>query len=143
MITGIVDRIKINGEQLLPSSESELSIPYFLQIARIIYVCFVYFAAIAQVWINLHPQHVMSLKFYSDRTRKKTLLRRLKNIGMTSGKLYRNALKQKSLLKIQPHYSQFSSESTTPSRRKTLLALEVTPPVFYAHLDIFLKNHLF
>ena len=64
-IIGIVDRIKINNEQLLPSSESELSIPYFLQIARIIYVCFVYFAAIAQVWINLHPQHVMSLKFYT------------------------------------------------------------------------------
>ena len=63
---------------------------------------------------------------------------------MTSGKLYRNALKQKSLLKIQPHYSQFSSESATPSRRKTLLALEVTPPVSYANLDIFKKkNHLF
>ena len=58
---------------------------------------------------------------------------------MTSGKLYRNALKQKSLLKIQSHYSQFSSESATPSRRKTLLALEVTPPVVYANLDIFLK----
>ena len=64
------------------------------------------------------------------------LLRRLKNIGMTSGKLYRNALKQKSLLKIQSHYSQFNSESATPSRRKTLLALEVTPPVDYANLDI-------
>ena len=68
------------------------------------------------------------------------LLRRLKNIGMTSGKLYRNALKQKSLLKIQSHYSQFNSESATPSRRKTLLALEVTPPVVYANLDIFFKK---
>ena len=81
--------------------------------------------------------------FYSDRRRKKTLLRRLKNIGMTSGKLYRNALKQKSLLKIQSHYSQFSSEGATPSRRKTLLTLQVTPPVVYANHDIFFLNHLF
>ena len=58
---------------------------------------------------------------------------------MTAGKLYRNALKQKSLLKIQSHYSQFRSESATPSRRKTLLALEVTPPVVYTNLDIFFK----
>ena len=29
-----------------------------LQIAGIIYICFVYFAAIAQVWINLHRQNV-------------------------------------------------------------------------------------
>ena len=56
---------------------------------------------------------------------------------MTSGKLCRNALKQKSLLKIQPYYSQFNSESATPSPRKTLLALEVTPPVDYANLDIY------
>ena len=55
---GIVDRIKINSEQPLPFSESELSIPYFLQIVRITYVCFVYFAAIAQVCINFHRQHV-------------------------------------------------------------------------------------
>ena len=34
------------------------AVPYFLQIAGIIYVCFVYFAAIAQVWINLHRQNV-------------------------------------------------------------------------------------
>ena len=73
---------------------------------------------------------------------KKTLLRRLKNIGMTSGNLYRNALKQNSLLKIQPHYSQFSRESATPSGRKTLLALEVTPLVVYVNLDIFLKKSL-
>ena len=32
-------------------------------------------------------------KFYSDRTRKKTLLRRLKNIGMASEKVYRNTLR--------------------------------------------------
>ena len=42
LIIRIVDRIKIN------------IVPYFLQIARfdIFYVCFVYFAAIAQVWIQ-------------------------------------------------------------------------------------------
>ena len=45
LIIGIVDRIKINKEQ------------HVLQIAGVIYVCFVYFAAIAQVWINLHRQH--------------------------------------------------------------------------------------
>ena len=59
LIIGIVDRIKINSEQPLPFSESELSVPYFLQIVHINYVCFVYFAAIAQVCINLHRQHVM------------------------------------------------------------------------------------
>ena len=34
-------------------------VPYSPQIARfdIFYVCFVYFAAIAQVWINLHREH--------------------------------------------------------------------------------------
>ena len=31
-------------------------------------------------------------KFYSDRTRKKTLVRRLKNVSMASEKLYRNTL---------------------------------------------------
>ena len=40
-------------------SASESCRPYFLQIARIIYVCFAYFAVIAQVWINLHRQHEM------------------------------------------------------------------------------------
>ena len=58
LITGIVDRIRMNSEQPFPFSESELLIPYFLPIAGIIYVCFVYFAAIALVWINLHRQHV-------------------------------------------------------------------------------------
>ena len=67
LIIGIVDRIKINSEQPLPFSKSELSIPYFLQIVRITYVCFVYFAAIAQVCINFH--HVWSNMYgllYSD-----------------------------------------------------------------------------
>ena len=64
LIIGIVDRIKINSEQPLPFSQSELSIPYFLQIVRITYVCFVYFTAIARVCINFHRQHVWSL--YSD-----------------------------------------------------------------------------
>ena len=54
LITGIVDRIKINSEQLFPFSESELSHR------------FVYFAAIAQVWINLHRQNV----FYTVMLRK-------------------------------------------------------------------------
>ena len=58
LIIGIVDWIKINSEQPLPFSESELFIPYFLQILCITYVCFVYFAAIAQVCINFHRQHV-------------------------------------------------------------------------------------
>ena len=35
-----------------------LSTPYFLPIAGMIYLCFVYVAATAQVWINLHRQHV-------------------------------------------------------------------------------------
>ena len=60
LIIGIVDRIKINSEQPLPFSESELLISYFLQIVRITYVCFVYFAAIAQVCIYFHRQHVWS-----------------------------------------------------------------------------------
>ena len=35
LITGIVHRVKINSEKPLPFSQSELSIPYFLQIVRI------------------------------------------------------------------------------------------------------------
>ena len=60
LIIGIVDRIQINCEQPLPFSESELLIPYFLQIVRITYVRFVYFSAIAQVCIYFHRQHVWS-----------------------------------------------------------------------------------
>ena len=40
--------------------------------------------------ISIHSQ--LLWKFYSNRTRKKTLLRRLKNIGTASEKLYRNTL---------------------------------------------------
>ena len=60
LIIGILDRIKINSEQLDFHSASQRvrAVPHFLQIVRIIYVCFVYFAAIAQVWINLHRQNV-------------------------------------------------------------------------------------
>ena len=54
----LIIEIKINGEQPHPFSESELFIPYFLQIVPITYVCFVYFAAIAQVCINFHRQHI-------------------------------------------------------------------------------------
>ena len=71
LIIGIVDRIKINSEQPLPFSESELSIPYFLQIVRMTYVCFVYFAAIAQVCISLHRQHVTSfIQWWCERESK-------------------------------------------------------------------------
>ena len=82
LFIGIVDRIKINSEQLLPSSESELSIPYFLQIASIIYVCFVYFAAIAQVWINLHRQHVMSsIQWWCERGAKSHVAKEISGRG--------------------------------------------------------------
>ena len=51
LIIGIVDRIKINSEQLFPFSAVR-AVPYFLQTAAgIIYVCFVYFPGIAEVWI--------------------------------------------------------------------------------------------
>ena len=40
------------------------AVPYVLQIAGIVYVCFVYFAGIAQVWIDRHRQNVFYL--YSD-----------------------------------------------------------------------------
>ena len=55
LIIGIVDRIKINSEQPLPFSESQQFISYVLEIVRITYVCFVYFAAVC---INFHLQHV-------------------------------------------------------------------------------------
>ena len=48
LIIGIVNRIKINSDQLL-----------FANCRTIIYVCFVYLAVIVQVWINLHRQHEM------------------------------------------------------------------------------------
>ena len=68
-------RAYANFPQMWPSSDAELfirraqfelratqtqrvrAVRYFLQIAGIIYVCFVSFAAIAQVWINLHRQN--------------------------------------------------------------------------------------
>ena len=76
--------MKINSEQVLPFwfSESELSISYFLQIVRIIYVCFVYFAAIAQVWINLHRQHVMSfIQWWSERGAKSHVAKEISGRG--------------------------------------------------------------
>ena len=82
LIIGIVDRIKINSEQPLPFSESELSIPYFLQIVRITYVCFVYFAAIAQVCINLHRQHVMSfIQWWCERGSKSQVAKEISGRG--------------------------------------------------------------
>ena len=59
LITGIVDRIKINSEQLLPFSESELSHTFCKLHVKFTSVSFI-LAAIAHVWINLHPQQIMS-----------------------------------------------------------------------------------
>ena len=70
---------------------------------------------VTSVYLKLHftrfnPQPITSENFFSDRTRKKPLLRRLKNIGLASEKLYRNALKptylrNRSILRIfQPGY---------------------------------------
>ena len=75
LIIGIVDRIKINSEQLDFHSASQ-SCPTLSSII-IIYVCFVYFAAIAHVWINLYRQNVlqwcceMGAKSHRKRTKKK------------------------------------------------------------------------
>ena len=57
LIIGTVDRIKINSEQLDFHSASQ-SCPTLSSNCKNNYVCFVYFAAIAQVWINLHRQNV-------------------------------------------------------------------------------------
>ena len=51
--------------------------PYFLQIARIVFVCFVYFATIAQVWVNLHRQHIMAfIQWWCEREPSPTWLRK-------------------------------------------------------------------
>ena len=81
LIIGIVDRIKINSEQPLPFSESQLFIPYFLQIVRITYVCFVYFAAIAQVCINFHRQHVW--QWWCERGAKSHVSKEISGRGRT------------------------------------------------------------
>ena len=82
LIIGIVDRIKINSEQPLPFSESELSISYFLQIVRMTYVCFVYFAAIAQMCLNLHRQHVMSfIQWWCERGSKSHVAKQISGKG--------------------------------------------------------------
>ena len=75
LIIGIVDQIKINSEQLDFHSASQ-SCPTLSSII-IIYVCFVYFAPIAHVWINLYRQNVlqwcceMGAKSHRKRTKKK------------------------------------------------------------------------
>ena len=85
LIIGIVDRIKINSEQPLPFSESQLFIPYFLQIVRITYVCFVYFAAIAQVCINFHRQHVWSfIQWWCERGAKSHVSKEISGRGRRS-----------------------------------------------------------
>ena len=60
LIIGIADRIKINQSKAAISIQRVRAVPYFLQIARfdIFYASVVILAAIAQVWINLHRQHV-------------------------------------------------------------------------------------
>ena len=63
LITGIVDRIKINSELLLPFSESELSHTFCKLHVKFMSVLFI-LAAIAHVWINLHRQHIMSVLCY-------------------------------------------------------------------------------
>ena len=62
LIIGIVDRIKINSEHHSASQ----SCPILSSNCSIIYVCFFYFAEIAQVWIHLHRQNV----FYTVMLRK-------------------------------------------------------------------------
>ena len=82
LIIGIVDRIKINSDRPLPFSESELSIQYFLQIVRMTYVCLVYFAAIAQVCVNLHRQHLMSfIQWWCERGSKSQVAEEMSGRG--------------------------------------------------------------
>ena len=61
LITGIVDQISIQRVR---------AVPYLLPIAGIIYVSFVYFAAIAQAWINLHRQHASFIQWCCEREAK-------------------------------------------------------------------------
>ena len=77
----LIIEIKINGEQPHPFSESELFIPYFLQIVPITYVCFVYFAAIAQVCINFHRQHVW--QWWCERGAKSHVSKEISGRGRT------------------------------------------------------------
>ena len=79
--TPLIIEIKINGEQPHPFSESELFIPYFLQIVPITYVCFVYFAAIAQVCINFHRQHIW--QWWCERGAKSHVSKEISGRGRT------------------------------------------------------------
>ena len=47
----------------------------------------------AITFLSVFTHFTHKRKFYSDRTRKKPLLKRLKNIGMAFEKLYRNTLR--------------------------------------------------
>ena len=93
LIIGIVDRIKINKEQ------------HVLQIAGVIYVCFVYFAAIAQVWINLHRQHV----FYTVMLWKGSQVpRSLGNIRKrTKKRLWRKSQSRSRRFSFHKHFTTF------------------------------------
>ena len=82
LIIGIVGRIKINSDQPLPFSKSELLISYFLQILRITYVWFVYFAVIAKVCINFHRQHVWSfIQWWCERGAKSHVSKEISGRG--------------------------------------------------------------
>ena len=56
-------------------------IPYFLQIIPITYVCFVYFAAIAQVCINFHRQHIW--QWWCERRAKSHVSKEISGRGRT------------------------------------------------------------
>ena len=60
LIIEIAERIKINRSKAAISIQRVRAVTYFLQIASfdIFYARVVTLAAIAQVWINLHRQHV-------------------------------------------------------------------------------------
>ena len=57
------------------------TVPYFRQIAGIIYVCFVFFAAIAQAWINLHRQHMSFTQWCNERGAKSHVAKKMSGRG--------------------------------------------------------------
>ena len=77
------------------------------------------------------------MKVLQRSDKEKNTLKAIEKYWYDLWKTVSKRLKAKISIEDTTHYSQFSSESATPSRRKTLLALEVTPPVSYANLDIF------
>ena len=81
LIIRIVDRIKINSEQLLPFSESEQSLTFCKLHVKCTPVSFI-FAAIAQVCINLHRQHIMSfIQWWCERWSKSHVAKEISGRG--------------------------------------------------------------